>query len=413
MRRATVRIEEIAAGGDGVANVDGARIFTPLTTQGDLVEIDYAGARGRVVNILEPGPARIEPPCKHYGACGGCALQHLNAEFYSGWKRARIVDALSHAGLGGVRVNETIETPAASRRRATFAVRRNGGGVLVGFNARRSSEISEIDGCLILHPEILSRHSDLAELAKHIDAGTFDLAATLCKNGLDLNLVGDIAAPSMAATNALSPLMRAAGAIRLSINGEALIALGEPVVSFDGISISPPPGAFLQASREGEAALTKLVIDAAKGAKKIVDLFSGCGTFALPLAKAATVSAFDSDEAAIAALDRGARLAQGAGLNPLRAGRRDLFERPLSAKELQQFDAIVFDPPRAGAKFQAENIAASGVPKIIAVSCNPATFARDAALIVNAGYALQEVTPVDQFVYSSHVELVGVFRKAK
>ena len=183
---------------------------------------------------------------------------------------------------------------------------------------------------------------------------------------------------------------------------------------FDGIAVTPPPGGFLQASREGEAALIGLVKQAAAGAKKIADLFSGCGTFALPLARDATLFAVDSDRASIEALARAAGDAQGAGLkiNPVKSEARDLFERPLTAKELKGFDAIVFDPPRAGAAAQAAEIAASGVATVIGVSCNPATFARDARIIVGGGYALSQATPVDQFVYSPHVELVGVFRKA-
>lgn len=206
---------------------------------------------------------------------------------------------------------------------------------------------------------------------------------------------------------------KVAGCVRLSLNGAPLITFDPPLIEFDGIPVTPPPRAFLQASKEGEAALTGLVKEGAAGARKVCDLFSGCGSFALPLSKAASVYAVDSDGAAIGALASAAANAQrlAMAVNPVRTETRDLFERPLTADELGAFDAVVFDPPRAGARAQAEALAGSPVPVVIGVSCNPATFARDGAILAAGGYRLDKVTPVDQFVYSAHVELVGVFRR--
>jgi 23S rRNA (uracil1939-C5)-methyltransferase len=412
-RRVRARIEEIGAGGDGVARVDGGRVFVPLTAPGDLVEADIRGERGVIVDIIEQGRDRADPPCPHYGACGGCSLQHVSRDFYRAWKRQRVVDALAREGLAEAPVADLIETPAASRRRATFAVRKLRDRTLFGFNARRSSMIEDVDDCLILQPDLARRLPALRALAAKMDGGEFDLAATLCDNGLDVAVAGKAQEPQGAALSALIAAMRAAGVVRLSLNGNVVALLAPPVVNPGGVPMTPPTGGFLQASGEGEAALADLVASGVSGAKKIVDLFSGCGTFALPLAREATVLAVDGERASIDALLKAAAAAQGAGvrINPVKAETRDLFERPMTAKELNGFDAVVFDPPRAGAKAQAGEIAASRVPVVVGVSCNPATFARDAAILKAGGYALTRTTPVDQFVYSPHVELVGLFRR--
>lgn len=410
----TARIESIGAGGDGVANVDGARVFVPLTAPGDLAEIDLSGERGTLVEMREAGPDRVGAPCRHYGECGGCSLQHVSRDFYRRWKRRRVIDALAREGLGDAPVGETIETPAASRRRAVFAAKRLRDRVLLGFNARRSSEIADIENCLVLHPDLLTRLPALRALAAKIEAAEFDLSVTLCDNGLDVAVAGKAAKePRGPQLSELLTAARAANVIRLSMNGDLLALLEPPIVHFDGVPVTPPPGGFLQASCEGETALIRLVKEAAGGARKIADLFSGCGTFTLPLAREATVFAADSDRASIEALAKAAAGAQGSGLkiNPVKCETRDLFERPMTARELRDFNAVVFDPPRAGAAAQAGEIAASGVRTVIGVSCNPVSFARDAAVLTAGGYALSHATPVDQFVYSSHVELVGVFRK--
>lgn len=409
----TVRIEAIGSGGDGVAHDGGQIIHTPLTAPGDVAAIDAEGGRGRLVELIESSALRADPPCPHFGDCGGCALQHLQREKEQDWKRAQIEAALARAGVV-TDIHAVVSAATASRRRASFAVARTGGPIRFGFNARRSSRIISLAGCDVLAPAIAARLDDLRAMAARIPAPAFDLAVTLCDNGLDVNIVaGGLAARSLSEAPHLATALREAGVLRLCLNGETALMLSEPVVSFDCIQVRPPPGAFLQASREGEAALIGLVKGASTGARKIADLFCGSGTFALPLAKSASVAAFDSDAAAVDALKRAAAGAQAgaSAINPVRAEARDLFERPLSAKDLKSFDAVVFDPPRAGASAQAAEIARSGVPVVIGVSCNPQTFARDAALLVAGGYRLVEVTPVDQFVYSPHVELVGVFSR--
>ncbi len=409
-RALTVRIETIGAGGDGVARDGDAAVYVPLTAPGDLVTIETRGERGRIIDMLERSPLRADPVCRHFGVCGGCAFQHLSRAEEARWKAEQVTMALARAGVEARRINPVQSLPVATRRRAVFAVRRVRAGLQLGFNERRSDRVVGLEECPVMAPSLAVRLEALRAFAATVPADAFDLEVTACDNGLDVN----IAAPRLRmATVGNLRALRDAGIVRLSLNGDLALALGEPAVSFDGVAVTPPPGAFLQASREGEAALIGLVKEASAGARKIVDLFSGCGTFALPLAKGASVFAIDSDRSAIEALQRAASAAQAGAIaiNPLRAEARDLFERPLTTKELKAFDAVVFDPPRAGAEAQAAEIARSGVPHVIGVSCNPVTFARDASLLAAGGYRLLEVTPVDQFVYSPHVELVGVFAK--
>lgn len=407
-------IGEIGAQGDGVTEIEGGRVHVPLTAPGDIALVEARGERGLLIELVGASPHRAEPPCPHYGACGGCSLQHVSPEFYRTWKRGRVVEALARAGLREANVADLVETPAASRRRATFAVKKSKEGAVLGFNARHSAAIIGIEACRILHPNLLALLPALRSLSRSVPASEFDLAVTLCRNGVDV----DVASKSIAelrgtALQVFGDHMRAAAMVRLSVNREALITIATPIIEFDGIAATPPPGGFLQASKEGEAALLALVKEATAGARKIADLFAGCGSFALPLARTSTVLAADSDAAAIAALASAAANAQRAGqtVNPVHTEIRNLFERPLMARELNDFDTVVFDPPRSGASEQAAELAKSRVKTIVGVSCNPSTFARDAAILSQGGYRPTRVTPVDQFVYSPHVELVGVFQR--
>lgn len=413
-RRARLEIVELGAQGEGVGYEDEKPVYAPLTAPGDVIDAEIRGERGRILDLIEASPHRRRAPCRHYGACGGCSLQHLDEAYYRAWKRSRVVEALARAGLRDVPVAAIIPIRADSRRRALFAVKQARERARLGFKQRRSWSLVDIDVCSILHPDLQARLPALKALARLIEAPAFTLAATLCRNGLDIDLGGaNFAPPAPAAISRLTDAMRASGCIRLSFRGETQIVFERPIIEFDGAPVAPPPGAFLQASREGEAALIGLVRENAGNARKVCDLFAGCGAFSLPLACAASVVAVDNDAPAVEALAEASANAQRLALpvKPIRVVRRDLFERPLTVEELSHFDAVVFDPPRAGARAQAETLALSSAPMAIAVSCNPATFARDAAILVAGGYRLEKVTPVDQFVYSAHVELVGVFRK--
>ncbi|GJL92111.1 class I SAM-dependent RNA methyltransferase [Hyphococcus sp.] len=412
-REAEIRIDNIGARGDGVAFVDGAKIFSPLTAPGDLARIAYRGDRGEVITLIEKSPHRAEPVCIHYGDCGGCGLQHVSEAFYRDWKHGLVVDALAREGFDSSIVTPLKACAPATRRRASFAVRKTAAGLVMGFNARASARIISIAQCKVLTPELEQALPDLRDLASATPLHwcKFDLNVTQCDNGLDVVFSGSDADEDLSGRDIeqLTQAARSANIIRLSITDAATAMFETPMVRFGGVSVAVPPGGFLQASHEGEAALAAFVFDHASSAKRIADLFSGCGTFSLPLAACAAVDAFDSDGLAIAALDSAAR---SAGLRyPLKPMQRNLFDRPLSTDELNVYDAVVFDPPRAGARAQSEQLAQSKVKRVIGVSCNPASFARDAAILRDGGYHLSQVLPVDQFVFSPHVELAGLFIK--
>lgn len=407
------RIGEIGARGDGVALVEGGKVFAPFAAPGDLARITHRGERGEITEILEPGPDRRAPPCDLFGRCGGCALQHVTQEFYRDWKRRLVTDALAREGFEESLVAPLVACPPASRRRASFAIRKTAGGLVFGFNARGSAEIVDVRSCPVLAPGLGALLPALRGLAAATPARwrRFDMAVTLCDNGADVDFAGGDAADDLDGREimALTDAARAGAILRVTVAGAPAAMFSAPVVRFGDNAVALPPGAFLQASAEGEAALAAFVTSAAAGAKRIADLFCGCGTFSLPLAANSAVDAFDADAAAIAALDAAARSA--AQRHPLRAMRRNLFDRPLTADELKVYDAIVLDPPRAGARAQAEAIAASNAPLVIGVSCNPASFARDAAILRAGGYRLIEAVPIDQFVFTPHVELAALFRR--
>jgi len=410
VREVEITIEEIGARGDGVAHHGGARLYVPYTAPGDVAEIELCGDRGKVLRLKTESPHRAAPSCPHYGRCGGCALQHVAPDYYLEWKCRLITYALARAGVEAGQIAPVFACPPPSRRRVTFCVSNNKNGASLGFNARRSDKMEAIDHCGVLHPGLASKIEPLRRLAAAAPMSSFDLAVTLCDNGLDINIIDDdcdfLSAPEI---SAFVEKMHDAATLRLSLNGEPVIEFEKPVIAFGAIAVTPPPGGFLQASREGEAALTDLVMQHMAGAKYIADLSSSAGTFTFPLSSIAMVDAFDADKAAIAALDSAARDARLA--HPVKAIAQNLFERPVMAAELNQYDGVVFDPPRSGARLQAGEIAGSSVGAVVGVSCNPVSFARDAAILRDGGYTLVQVTPVDQFVYAPHVELVGIFQK--
>jgi len=412
-REAEVEITSIGARGDGVATVDGAQIFVPLTAPGDVARIAYGGARGVITELLRPGPHRAEPACPHYGTCGGCAMQHVDEAFYRDWKQRLVIDVLVREGYDAGLVAPAIFCASATRRRATFAVVKPRGRPIMGYHARASKTVVAISACPVLEPLLDEAVPALRAIAEATPADwrQFDLHAVLTDAGLDVCLQGDFTVDDLPIKDIerLIAIATQANLARLSVNEETLALFAAPVVRFDNITVAPPPGGFLQASRQGEAALQRLVCGNVSGAKTIADLFCGCGTFALPMAKGAAVSAFDADALSIGALSSAAEASDLA--RPVAAQVRNLFDRPLLASELNAFGAVVFDPPRAGARSQAVEIAASTVPVVIGVSCNPSSFVRDAGILRDGGYTLTQVTPVDQFVFSPHVELVGVFRK--
>lgn len=403
-------VERLGHLGDGVApGPDGVPVFVPGALPGEVVEAEVSGERATGLRILTPSADRVAAPCPHYRACGGCSLMHASDRFLAGWKEAVVRGALAGQGLDAP-LRAIVTSPPHSRRRATLAGRRTKSGALVGFHGRASGMISEVTGCLLLHPDLLAVLPAL-EAVTALGASrkaAMSLAITLTDGGVDL-AAGDAKPLDQSLFSALSALAAKAGLARVTWNGEPVVTLSPPQQTFGPAHVTPPAGAFLQATREGEAALLGAVTEAVTGAKVVADLFAGTGTFALPLAARAEVHAAEGDAAMLAALVTGWRQAAGAGLHRLTHEARDLFRRPLLAAELARFDAVVIDPPRAGAEAQAYELAGSRVPVIAAVSCNPVTFARDARILTRGGYRIDWLLPVDQFRWSPHVELVARF----
>jgi 23S rRNA (uracil1939-C5)-methyltransferase len=406
-------IDRIGQRGDGVADTPEGPAFVPYALPGETVEVETVPGhpdRRHLLRVDSESPDRIAPICPHFGVCGGCAVQHWSTPRYRDWKRGLVAEALAQAGLEAA-VAEPIDAHGEGRRRAVFHARRGAHDILqVGFAAPRAHEIVAIDRCPILEPQLggaLAAAWAIAEVLKG-ERKPLDIQVTATETGVDVDVRGS--GPLNAKRlSALAPVADTHRLARLTRHGELVAQRSAPTVKMGRARVALPPGGFLQATAEGEAVLARLVDEATAGAKTVADLFCGLGPFALRLAERARVSAADSDAEAIAALTQAA--ATTMGLKPIEAQARDLFRRPFVAKELAHIDAVVFDPPRQGAQAQARELAASKVPVLVAVSCNAATFARDAKILVDGGYRLTAVTPVDQFRYSAHVELVGRFER--
>ncbi len=402
----TITIRRLGHRGDGVA--DGP-VFVPLTLPGEEIAGTVTGDRIADPRIVTPSPDRVRPPCTHFKSCGGCALQHASDSFVAGWKTDVVETALSAQGLTAP-MRPILTSPPQSRRRATLSGRRTKKGALVGFHARASDVIIAVPGCKLLHPDLLavvpvleamtviggSRKGEISFALTQSDAGV-DVAVSGAKP-LEQSLFLDLA-----------PLVNDHGLARLTWGGELVAERAAPAQPFGGAMVVPPAGAFLQATKAGQSALTEAVQNAVGPARRIVDLFAGCGTFALPLASGAEVHAVEGEAEMLAALDRGWR--RGAGMKTVTTETRDLFRRPLMPDELKPYDAVVIDPPRAGAEAQVAEIAKSQVQTVAMVSCNPVTFARDAKTLTDAGFTLDWVQVVDQFRWSPHVELAARFSR--
>ncbi len=396
-----VTVERLGHHGDGI----GGGVFVPGALPGEVVEGLPDGDRLREVRIVTPSPDRVRPPCPHARSCGGCAVQHLRDAAVADWKAGIVAQALAGQGLAA-EVRPILTSPPSSRRRATLAGRRTKAGAMVGFHARGSDLLVEGPQCHLLTPQLMAALPGLEALVRLGGARGAELALTVTgtANGPDVAVAGGKPAEA-ALLMEIARLAEAQGFARVTWNGGTAALRAPPVQRFGRAVVTPPPGAFLQATAEGEAALLAAVREALGGAARIADLFAGCGTFALPLAEGAEVAAVEGEAAMVAALDRGWRGAQG--LRRVTATARDLFRRPLEPDELRGVDAVVIDPPRAGAEAQAQRLAAARVPVVAMVSCNPATFARDARILVDAGYRIDWVQPVDQFRWAAHVELAA------
>lgn len=414
-----IDITSLGAQGDGVGEYEGKSVFVPGTMPGDRASVELADAKkngiyARLEQVIQPSNERAVPECSVFEKCGGCQLQYLSDDFYTSWLKERAAAALAHHGFDADVVADPIVTPRKSRRRVALKALRMGKGVVLGFSKKQSHQIVDIKDCPVTRAEITDLIKPLrgvladilpnrmqAEIHLTVTASGVDVLVDVA---LELDLKGRELLVAFANEHDIA-------AIHFRDQGflDPVIIRRTPMMNLSGVMVPLSPAAFIQASQEGEKALVQEVVAACRGAKRVADLFCGLGTFSFPLAKNHQVLAVEGAKQALDALQSGAN--QASGLKQIVAKHRDLFRRPLTGKELSGFDAVVFDPPRAGAKEQAEELAKSDVSTIVAVSCNPNTFSRDARLLADGGYTLQKVVPVDQFLWSPHLELVGVFSK--
>jgi 23S rRNA (uracil1939-C5)-methyltransferase len=407
-------IDHVGHRGDGVAVVDGESVYVPYTLGGETVEVaavpGHHPDRRRLLAVETASPERVAPFCQHFGVCGGCAIQHWEAERYRAWKRNIVIETLAQAGLA-CEVGPLVDAHGAGRRRITLHARVGTHDVLkVGFAAANTHDIVPVDRCPVLDPGLNGALDAAWALAEPLNATgkPLDIQITATGTGLDVDVRGSgaLPAPTIAALSEVAERHRLA---RLTRHGELVLMRAPPVITIGTAQVVLPPGSFLQATVAGEETLAALVAEHYRRARHIADLFCGVGPFALRLAAKSRISAFDSDAGAVAALQQAAKSTPG--LKPIKADARDLFRRPLVPQELRDYDAVVFDPPRQGAQAQAQQLAASKIPVVVAVSCNVGTFARDARILIDGGYRLEAVTPVDQFRHTPHVELVARFAR--
>jgi 23S rRNA (uracil1939-C5)-methyltransferase len=405
-------IDHVGHRGDGVAFADGQSVYVPYALGGETVEVapvpGHHPDRRRLLQVERASPERVTPFCPHFGTCGGCAIQHWETERYRAWKRDIVIETLAQAKLV-CDVYPLIDAHGLGRRRITLHARMGTHDVLkVGFAAANSHDIIPVDRCPILDPGLSGAlDAGWAVAEPLISIGKpLDIQITTTDSGLDIDLRGSgpLPAPMIATLSRVAEQHRLA---RLTRHGELVLMRTPPTIAIGTAQVTLPPGSFLQATVAGEETLAALVAGHCQRAKHIADLFCGVGPFALRLAAKARIAAFDNDEGAVTALQKAATSTPG--LKPIKAQTRDLFRRPLMPQELRDYEAIVFDPPRQGAQAQVLQLAASKIPVVVAVSCNAATFARDARILIDGGYRLEGVTPVDQFRHTPHVELVARF----
>ena len=406
--RGIVEIERLGAKGDGVFSTPDGPGYVPFALPGERWRLHGDDP----AELITPAADRQEPLCRHYMQCGGCLAQHMSPELYRDWKQASLRDAFAHRGIDA-KIEPMHVVAPGSRRRAFFGVARRGDQVVLGFREEGRHTLVDLSECPILDPAIVTAMPALREIARLAlppDASG-RLVVTRVDGGLDVSIEGGKAELGPAVRAGLAKMATESRLQRLAVDGTAIAMMGAPTLQLGGVTVELPAGVFLQAVPEAETIMIELVTAAVGKAKRVADLFSGLGTFAFPLARKSRVLAVDSERRVIDALTKGARGATG--LKPIETKVRDLMREPLSRNELTGFDAAVLDPPRAGAKAQVEVLARTQVPRIVMVSCNPATLARDARTLIDGGYKLGTVTPIDQFLFSPHLEVVAVFSRSR
>jgi 23S rRNA (uracil1939-C5)-methyltransferase len=408
-----VRISGLGQRGDGIVDTPAGPLYVPYALPGETVDVEsWPGQpdRRKLVRITAASPARVVPICPYFGTCGGCALQHWRAADYLAWKRVMVVEAMAQVGLSPS-IDEIVDAHGEGRRRVVLHARHGRDRTLkVGFAVQKAHELVAIDRCPILVPNLTGVFEAARAIAQVLasEGKPLDIQATATEAGLDIDVRGSGRLTAVE-TAEFARIAGRYGLTRLTRHGELVVQRALPALTMGRARVALPAGAFLQATAAGEQALAQLVREHCGDAPVIADLFAGIGPFTLRLAEHARVTAIDSDASAIAALKQAAAVTPG--LKRVETHVRDLFRRPLLPSELKPFDCVVFDPPRQGAQAQARELAASGVRTVIAVSCDRGTFARDVRILVDGGYQLLRVTPVDQFRFSPHVELVALFQR--
>jgi 23S rRNA (uracil1939-C5)-methyltransferase len=404
-------IAAIGGQGDGISET---RVYVPLTLPGERVSARVEKDRGELVSVLEASPDRVAPPCPHFGTCGGCALQHWAAQPYLAWKAEQMRLALGYERLE-TDIRPTFAAPPGARRRLALHARRGKGGAVIGFKGRRSWDLVPIEVCPISDPRLVAAFPALRALAlpflEHPKSAP-TLHVTWTETGLDVDVTGverRTGGLSADARMRAAEAAQAADFARVTLAGETVYQQRQPIVRFGRAVVGLPAGGFLQAVVAAETEMARLAVEACAGASRIADLYCGAGAFTFRLAEVGSVYAADAAAPAVAALK--SAIATAPGLKSITPEARDLVRRPVLAAELKKTDAVVFDPPRAGALEQSREIAASAVSRVVAVSCNVQTFARDAGALVDAGFKLERVHPIDQFLWSPHIELVAVFSR--
>ncbi|MBT9469681.1 MAG: class I SAM-dependent RNA methyltransferase [Phenylobacterium sp.] len=407
-----VVIEAVGGEGDGIA---AGPLYAPFTLPGERVRLAAGGERRELEAVLEASPQRVVPPCPHFGVCGGCALQHWEHSAYLAWKVDRLVRTLARERIETEVLPAFAASPGSRRRVSLHARPGRKDAARLGFKGRKSWDVIDITACTIADPRLVAALPALRRLAvplfEHSKSAP-TLHVTVTDTGIDVDISGVERKSGGLSADARMRLAEIAGEAdfaRVTLDGEMAYLARQPVVRLGEATVALPAGGFLQAVPEAEVAMAQMAAEAASGAERIADLFCGSGTFTFRLAKIAPVLALDGEAPAIRALS--AALASAPGLHGVVAEARDLTRRPLLAEEMKRIDTVVFDPPRAGAYEQCTEIARSKVARAIAVSCNPATFVRDARILIDAGFTLDKLLPVDQFLWSPHVELVGVFSR--
>ncbi|MGE0155078.1 MAG: class I SAM-dependent RNA methyltransferase [Reyranellaceae bacterium] len=419
VRQARLTIRTLGGRGDGIAELDGRPVYVPFTLPSEVVEAEIVQARGEGVSavarsLVQASPQRVQAPCPHFGVCGGCSVQHLEHRAYLDWKRELVAQALQRRGLVDIPIAEIVTTPPGRRRRAVLTAMRTRKQAILGFHERASHRLVDLAACPVLLPALEALIAPLRGLLTRILAGGQAAQVTLndTDSGIDCQIAAEHA-PDLAAREAMADFAERHDLARLAWRhkrqAEPIAQRRLPVLRLGEAAVGVPSGGFLQASREGEDAMRQAVGDWIGGASSVIDLFGGIGTLSLGLAPARRVHVVEGDADAVAAVGQAAR--QPALRGRVGVEQRDLAGDPVPAEALRAYEAAILDPPRAGAMAQTRQLAASGIETIVAVSCDPGTFARDARLLVDACYRLEQVVPIDQFLWSSHVELVARFRR--